>query len=87
MVTYVTQQSLAEMSNVDYPRKLHRAATYDSVIPPSMTCRKRLLSEQNEFNNIMMKFSDDEIHSNKKRKTGNYARQNLMQRMNKCTFI
>jgi hypothetical protein len=74
MVTTVTQQSLAEMSNVDYPRKLLRAATYDSVIMPSMTCRKRLLSEQNECNHSMMKFSNDDIHLNKKIKTGNYVR-------------
>jgi hypothetical protein len=71
MVTTVTQQSLAEMSNVDYPRKLLRAATYDSLMPV-VTRRKRLLSEQNECHDLIKQLSNDDTYANKKAKTGNY---------------
>jgi hypothetical protein len=72
MVTCVVQQSsLLPMSDINYPRKLFRAATYDSLMPVS-TCRKRLLSEQNDCHNIPMKFSNDDIHINKKTKLGKY---------------
>jgi hypothetical protein len=71
MVTCVAQQSSLPMSNINYPRKLLRAATYDSLLPVT-TYRKRLLSEQNDCDNITMKFTNDDIHANKRAKIGNY---------------
>jgi hypothetical protein len=71
MATCVTEQSSSIMSNIDYPRKLLRAATYDSLMPV-MTSRKRLLSEQSECYNFMRKVSNDDINANKRTKTGNY---------------
>jgi hypothetical protein len=78
MVVCVAPQSSSSMSNINYPRKLLRAATYDSLLPVT-TCRKRLLSEQNDCHNFMMKFSNDDIHINKRMKTGNYVTYTFMQ--------
>jgi hypothetical protein len=74
MVTCVAQQSssLLPISDMDYPRKLFRAMTYDSSMPVA-TYRKRLLSDENECHNILTKFSNDDIHLNKKTKLGKYT--------------
>ena len=71
MVTCVAQQ-MSSMSNINYPHKLIRAATHDSLFPV-MTRRKRLLSEQNDCQHSTMKLSNDYIHVDKKVKTGNYT--------------
>ncbi len=73
MVACVAQQSLSMMSDINYPRKLLRAATYDSLMPV-VTCRKRLLSEQNECHDFMKQLSNDDTITNKRKKTGNYIR-------------
>jgi hypothetical protein len=73
MTARVAQQTSSKLSIMNYPRKLFRAATYDALLPV-VTSRKRLLSEQNECRNFMMKFSNDDILANKRRKIGNYFR-------------
>jgi hypothetical protein len=78
MATCVTQQSSSPMSNIHHPRKLLRAVTYNSLMPV-MKSRKRLLSEQNECRNFMMKFSNDDLDTNKRTKTGNYVIENFTQ--------
>jgi hypothetical protein len=70
MPACVAQKPSSIMSNINYPRKLLRAITCDSLMPV-MTCRKRLLSEQNECRNFVTKFSNEDILTNKKTKTGN----------------
>ncbi|UJR07754.1 hypothetical protein I4U23_012038 [Adineta vaga] len=67
-MTCVVRQLSVDIPTENYPRKFLRAATFDSIIP-SMSCRKRLLSEQNESSDEMMKFPhDDNIYSTKRRK-------------------
>ncbi|CAF0863012.1 unnamed protein product [Adineta steineri] len=73
MAVCLARQSSLRMSTGNYPRKLFRAATYDPMMPP-MTCRKRLLSEQNECHSFVMELGNDDIYSRKKRKIGNYTR-------------
>jgi hypothetical protein len=38
-----------------------------------MSCRKRLLSEQNDYRTSIMKYSNDRVGRNKKIKTGNFV--------------
>ncbi|CAF3636175.1 unnamed protein product [Rotaria socialis] len=68
MADFVAKQTSSEMSTIEYPRKLLRAATYESVMP-SIKRRKRLLSEQNEYQNLVTQLSNDKIYPNKKSKT------------------
>lgn len=61
------RQLSADIPTENYhPRKLFRAATYDAM----SSSRKRLLSEQNESPDGMMKFPNDDIYLTKRSKTG-----------------
>ncbi|CAF4203142.1 unnamed protein product, partial [Rotaria magnacalcarata] len=88
MADFVAKQTSSEMSTIEYPRKLLRAATYESVMP-SIKRRKRLLSEQNEYQNLVTQLSNDNVYPNKKSKTGNYVRKNhiIYQRRKSFTYI
>jgi hypothetical protein len=76
MTAYITQRTSPQMSTTKYSRKLLRAVTYDSLMS-RLTCRKRLLSEQDERHDFMTQFSDDNCCANKRSKTGNYVGKNL----------
>jgi hypothetical protein len=69
MATCVAQQTSSNLSTMNYPRKLLRAATYDSLMPVT-TRRKRLSSAHEECRNSMTKFSNDNTHTNKRKRTG-----------------
>jgi hypothetical protein len=71
MAACIAQQSSTKLPPINYPRKLLPKTTHDSRIT-SMSCRKRLLSEQNHCYISRMKYFDDEIGI-KRTKTGNYV--------------
>ncbi len=71
MAACIAQQSSTKLLPINYPRKLLPTTTHDSRIA-SMSCRKRLLSEQNHCYISRMKYFDDEIGI-KRTKTGNYV--------------
>lgn len=81
MATCVIEHPSPKMSMKEYPRKLLRAATYDSLIP-ILKCRKRLLSEHNEYDDLTTKFDNDETSPNKRKKTGNFNTWSHMSEMN-----
>jgi hypothetical protein len=70
MATCVVQPSSSKLPPIAYPRELLHAITHDSIMT-SMSCRKRLLSEQNDCTTYIMKYPDDEYEVNKRIKTGN----------------
>ncbi|CAF1083560.1 unnamed protein product [Adineta ricciae] len=64
-MTCVIRQLSADIPTENYhPRKLFRAVTYDAM----SSSRKRLLSEQNESSDGMMKFPNDDICLTKRSK-------------------
>ncbi len=71
MAACVAQQSSIQLPPIPYRREFHHSTTYDARMS-SVSCRKRLLSEQNDRYISTMKKSNDEIGIKKRTKTGNY---------------
>jgi len=72
MAACIAQQSSTQLPLIMNPRKFLRTTTYESRATPT-SCRKRLLSEQNDCYISHMKLPDDESGINKRAKTGNYV--------------
>jgi hypothetical protein len=79
MAACVAQQSSTKLPPIIYPRKLPKT-THDSRIT-SISCRKRLLSEQNDCYISRMDYIDDET-GKKRTKKGNYVILIFMQGTN-----
>jgi hypothetical protein len=85
MATCVAQQSSTQLPPISYRRKFLHSTTCDSRIS-SKSCRKRLLSEQNDRYIPTMRNSIDRSEIKKKTKTGNCVMSKSTLRTNEKTY-